>query len=160
MSDLSDDETPPPPPPSPSPSPPPPPSPSPPPPRAPSPPQSRHTSTHTSRGTSPPPKSNTAPKSNTPEKQPPKKDKKMKSHDWKCLINDEEIENDVIDDYLDLLYQQGKRMKKLPGMRKAEFDKRKITILPVSFYYEMDKDLELIELKNEVEYNTQKLSDL
>ena len=84
----------------------------------------------------------------------------MKSHDWKCLINDEEIENDVIDDYLDLLYQQGKRMKKLPGMRKAEFDKRKITILPVSFYYEMDKDLELIELKNEVEYNTQKLSDL
>ena len=131
-SDLSDDETPPPPSPS-----------SPPPPPPPSPPKSRHTSTHTSRGTSPPP-----PQRPPIEKQPQKEgeftiDRNNKSHDWSSLVNDDDIESDVIDDYLKLLHDKGIRLNKQPGQKEAEFNKNNILVLPTSFYYYLKQAIDV-----------------
>ena len=121
-----------------SPSPPPPPpsrSPSPPPPPPPPPPSSpppQFPSSHTSRGTSPPPREPRM----TPQKtgEYTVDQRRHKIHDWRSLVNDENIEEDVIDDYLKLLYNKGKRLNKQPGQNEAEFDKKKILVLPTAFY--------------------------
>lgn len=111
-----------------SPSPPPP----PPPPPPPSLPPPQFPSSHTSRGTSPPPRK--------PHMTPQKAGEYTvdqghnRIHDWRSLVNDENIDEDVIDDYLKLLYNKGKRLNKQPGQNEAEFDKKKILVLPTAFY--------------------------